>query len=262
MTTDDSILFRSGDPNFMTSLARGLEVLQAFSGQTRTLKMAAISEVTGLSRAVVRRCLYTLSEMGYVRQSTDGYQIEPKVLALSQTYFSSSSLPKVAQPFLDEIRETLGESCSLAVLDGSQVVYIARSAAKRIMTVSLGIGSRLPAYCTSLGRVILAGLERDALEELLGKMERKRHTEHTVIAIRELKQRIARVATDGYALVDQELEIGLRSLAVPVRSQQGKVVAAINVGVQATRISQRDMRSQMLPALQSAAQQVGQRLPE
>jgi IclR family pca regulon transcriptional regulator len=224
--------------------------------------MAAVSEVTGLSRAVVRRCLYTLSEMGYVRQSTDGYQIEPKVLALSQTYFSSSSLPKVAQPFLDEIRETLGESCSLAVLDGSEVVYIARSAAKRIMTVSLGIGSRLPAYCTSLGRVILAGLERDALEELLGKMERKRHTEHTVIAIRELKQRIARVATDGYALVDQELEIGLRSLAVPVRSQQGKVVAAINVGVQATRISQRDMRSQMLPALQSAAQQVGQRLPE
>ncbi len=246
----------------MTSLARGLEVLRAFSGQTRTLKMATISESTGLSRAVVRRCLYTLSEMGYVSQVVGGYQIEPKVLALSQTYFASSSLPKVSQPFLDEIRETLGESCSLAVLDGAEAVYIARSAAQRIMTVSLGIGSRLPAYCTSLGRVLLSGLPIPELEDLLGKMERKRHTEHTVIAVRELDQVIARVAKDGFALVDQELEIGLRSLAVPVRSQQGKVVAALNVGAQATRLSKRETRIQMLPALQGAADEIGRRLPE
>jgi IclR family transcriptional regulator, pca regulon regulatory protein len=262
MTTNDSLLFRKGDPNFMTSLARGLEVLRAFSSQARTLKMTAISETTGLSRAVVRRCLYTLSEMGYVRKVADGYQIEPKVLALSQTYFASSSLPKVSQPFLDEIRETLGESCSLAVLDKTEVVYIARSAARRIMTVALGIGSRLPAYCTSLGRVLLADFSMPDLTSMLASSERKRHTEHTVIAVRELKLVINRVANEGFALVDQELEIGLRSLAVPIQSQQGKVVAALNVGVQAARISKREMRSKMLPVLETVASEIGRRLPE
>jgi IclR family pca regulon transcriptional regulator len=150
--TEQSILFRTGDPNFMNSLARGLEVIRAFSDTATGLMMPAISMKTGLSRAVVRRCLYTLEQMGYVSQRADGYYLEPRILALSQTYFSSNTLPSLAQDFLDRVKETTGESCSLAVLDHDEIVYVARSAARRIMTVSLGIGSRLPAFYTSLDR--------------------------------------------------------------------------------------------------------------
>ncbi|MCZ6674397.1 MAG: helix-turn-helix domain-containing protein [Verrucomicrobia bacterium] len=257
-----SILFRTGDPNFMNSLARGIEVIRAFSNLTAGLKMSAISKETGLSRAVVRRCLYTLEHMGYVRQSADGFHLEPKILSLSDPYFSPRSLPAIAQEFLDRVKEKTGESCSLAVLDEHEVVYVARSAAQRVMSVSLGIGSRLPAFCTSLGRVLLAALPRKELDAQLNKTTRKRYTDHTKTGIRDLRQIIMRAKQDGFAMVNQELEIGLRSIAVPVFNRRNQTVASINVGVQATRVTQRELRSRILPELQQAAQAISERLPE
>jgi IclR family pca regulon transcriptional regulator len=256
----DSILFRTGDPDFMNSLARGVAVLQAFSDTTTGLKMSHISVRTGLSRAVVRRCLYTLEQLGYVRQNADGYYLKPKILSLSQTYFSSSSLTSQAQEFLDRVKEATGESCSLAVLDEDEVVYVARSAAQKIMTVSLGIGSRLPAYCTSLGRILLAALPPKELANLLGKTNRLKHTQFTKTSLRDLNGAISIARDKGFALTDQELEVGLRSIAVPLRNQEQKVVAAINVGVQAASVNKRKMTTEILPVLESAATGLGSQL--
>ena len=222
--------------------------------------MASISTQTGLSRAVVRRCLYTLEQMGYVRSTANVYQLEPQVLALAQPYFSSSSLPVLAQEFLDRVKQETNESCSLAVLDGDDVVYVARSAAGRIMTVSIAIGSRLPAYCTSLGRVLLSALSSDELDTYLSRVERRRHTKHTLTTVRDLKHAIARAHDQGHALVNEELEIGLRSIAVPVRDRQHSVIAAVNVGAQATRMNQQTMLRDILPVLRAAADDLGERL--
>ena len=258
--SQESILFRSGDPNFMNSLARGLAVIRAFSDTTRGTTLMKISEQTGLSRAVVRRCLYTLEEMKYVSKREDGYYLEPRILALSQTYFSSNPLPSLSQDFLDRVKEATNESCSLAVLDQDEIVYVARSAARKIMTVSLGIGSRLPAYCTSLGRVLLASLSTKELNAVLGQTHRAKHTQFTKTRLSDLKLAIAVAREKDYALTDQELELGLRSLAVPVRNHEQKVVAAINVGVQAARVSNRKMISEILPILKNAAEELGSQL--
>lgn len=257
---DKSNLFRKGDPDFMTSLARGIEVIRAFSDTKTGVNMSAISERTGLSRAVARRCLYTLSEMGYVRRDLDGYYLEPKILSLSQTYFSSTSLPALAQEHLDHVKESTGESCSLAILDEHETVYITRSAARRIMAVSLGIGSRLPAYCTSLGRVLLAALPPAELDNYFGTIKRKAFTERTRTTQRDLKAIIDKTREQGFTIVDQELEIGLRSLAVPVRNHNGVVVAAMNVGVQASRVSLSDLKRQTLPVLLSASEKLRSQL--
>lgn len=257
---ETSILFRKGDPNFMNSLARGLAVLNAFSDNSTGLKMTHLSDRTGLSRAVVRRCLYTLEQLGYVRQSTDGFHLEPKIISLSQTYFSASPLTTQAQEFLDRVRNATGESCSLAVLDEDEVVYVARSAARKVMTVSLGIGSRLPAYCTSLGRVLLAHFPEEELLERLKKMDRVKHTDNTKTEVADLMEIMRETAHRGYSLVNQELEIGLRSLSVPVRNQNQHVIAAMNVGVQATRTTQRRMIAEILPILLSASRELGSQL--
>ena len=244
----------------MNSLARGIAVLQAFSDTTTGVKMSNISISTGLSRAVVRRCLYTLEQLGYVRHGADGYYLEPKILSLSQTFFSSSSLTSQAQEFLDRVKESTGESCSLAVLDKDEVVYVARSAAWKIMTVSLGIGSRLPAFYTSLGRVLLATLPESQLDQYLKQLKLEPFTESTLTSKSDLRTAIQKADQQGYALVNEELEIGLRSLAVPVMNHDKQVVAAINVGVQATRMGSRKMIKEILPILKNAAYDLGSQL--
>ncbi|MEM8946449.1 MAG: IclR family transcriptional regulator C-terminal domain-containing protein [Planctomycetota bacterium] len=258
MTAEDAKehLFRSGDPDYMTSLARGLEVMHAFNGATSGLTMSEISVTTGLSRAVVRRCLYTLQELGYVRSNRDVYQLEPKVLSLSHDFVSSSSLYTIAQPYLEEVSEQTKESCSLATLDGNDVVYVARAATRRIMTVSLTVGSRLPSFCTSLGRVLLAYLDADARNDILESIKIVSHTEHTVKTKRQLKQVLAGVENDGYSIVSEELEIGLRSIAVPVFGRAGTVVAGMNVGAQAARVSEAQLLEH-LPVLKRAAERLG-----
>ena len=249
-------LFRSGDPNFMTSLAGGIEVLSSLKNSATGLKAPTISKRTGFSRAAVSRCLYTLSELGYVRQAEDGYYLEPKILSLRQTYFKANLLLSIAPKYLNLVKEQAGESCSLAVLDGSDVVYIARSAARRVMTVSLGIGSRLPAFCTSLGRVLFAALLPSEQREALENSDRVAHTKSTTTENDELMKIFESVNRQGYAIINEAPEIGLLSLATPVRVQNGAVVAAMNIGLQEPLVSEAEMLETMLPVLSQAASEL------
>jgi IclR family pca regulon transcriptional regulator len=248
----------AGDPNFMASLARGLAVIRAFTQQRRSLTIAQVSQRTGISRAAVRRCLYTLAALGYVG-SDDGrsYALRPRILALGHAYLSSTPLASAVQPLLDQITSTLHESSSMAVLEGDEILYVARSSTTtRLMSIDLGIGSRLPAYCTSMGRVLLAGLAPSELDAYLSHVKLVKLTARTVSEPAELKTMLAKVRRAGYALVDQELEIGLRSIAVPVADSAGRVVAAINIGTQSSRVSVAEMESKFLPALQAAAHEL------
>jgi IclR family pca regulon transcriptional regulator len=215
----------SGDPNFMTSLARGLAVIQAFSQTRRHLTISQISVKTGFSRAAVRRCLYTLSKLGFAgSEDNRHFHLRPRILTLGHSYISSMPLAVAAQP--------------------------------RIMAIDLGVGSRLPAFCTSMGRILLADLPPEKLEELLAGTEFTRYTERTVVNAEKLRQILRMVQRNGYCVIDQELEHGLRSLAVPIRNPAGKVAAALNVGAHAQRVSLQDLVMRFLPHLKAAAQEL------
>ncbi|MET4614827.1 IclR family transcriptional regulator C-terminal domain-containing protein [Stenotrophomonas sp. HMWF003] len=246
-----------GDPDFMTSLGRGLVVLSVFSQHPREVTMSQISTETGISRAAVRRVLYTLEKLGYVGEQGRGFVLLPRVLGMGGAYVASSSMTAAAQPVLDALRDDVHESCSLGVLDGDDVLYVARAETVRIMSIGLRAGSRLPAYCTSMGRVLLAALPHDTLESYLERNPLRPRTERTVTRMDEFLDTLDRVRRDGVALVDQELEIGLRSIAVPVHARSGAVVGALNIGTQAGRISLGVMQSQLLPRLREAAQRLG-----
>jgi len=247
----------SGDPNFMTSLARGLLVIQAFSQQSLHLSISQLSKRTGLSRASVRRCLHTLSKLGFAG-TDDGrnFSLRPRVLALGHSYLSSMPLATVAQPVLEHLSHILHESCSIALLDGVDIIYVARANVTRIMAIDLGVGTRLPAFCTSIGRVLLANLPPEEMEALLSRVEFTRYTDRTVTSVDKLRQVLLAVRRDGYAIVDQELELGLRSMAVPVQNPMGRVVAAMNVGAHGQRVSVQDMQTRFLPYLRAAAQEL------
>ena len=246
-----------GDPNFMMSLARGLLVIQAFSERRLQLSISQLSRRTALSRASVRRCLHTLSKLGFAG-TDDGrsFYLRPRVLALGHSYLSSMPLATAAQPILEHLSQILHESCSIALLDGTEIVYVARANVTRIMAIDLGVGTRLPAFCTSMGRVLLANLPANELESVLPKIEFKRFTDRTVTSVEKLRQVLAAVKREGHAIIDQELELGLRSMAVPVRNPAGRVVAAINVGAHGQRVSIQDMRTRFLPYLHAAAQEL------
>ncbi len=249
------------DPSFMTSLARGLAVIRAFSDQRRSLTIAQISHKTGIPRAAVRRCLHTLKQLGYADSDANNFSLKPKILTLGYSYLSSTPLTVSALPYLNQISRTLNESCSLAVLDENEVLYVARSATSRIMSVALNTGSRLPAYCTSLGRVMLAYMPADALDAYLARTELKAYTHRTVVSPERIREILDGVRENGYAIVEEELEVGLRSIAVPVRGASGNVVAALNVGAQATRVTSKQMKEQFLPVLLRGAQELAVLLP-
>lgn len=249
------------DPSFMTSLARGLAVLRAFSDSRKPQTIANISQQTGIPRAAVRRCLHTLKQLGYVDAELNNFSLRPKVLTLGYSYLSSTPLTVSAQPYLNNISRQLNESCSLAVLDDGEVLYVARSATSRVMSVALNAGSRLPAYCTSLGRVMLAHLPADELDAYLARTKLRAMTPNTVTAPKRLREILAGVRQSGYAINNEELEVGLRSIAVPVRGASGKVLAALNVGAQAARVSTEQMENEFLPALQRCAQELAVLLP-
>ncbi|HEY5330072.1 MAG TPA: IclR family transcriptional regulator C-terminal domain-containing protein [Acidobacteriaceae bacterium] len=244
----------TGDPNFMASLARGLLVIQAFTPQTPQMTISQISVRTGLSRAAVRRCLYTLSKLGFAG-AEDGqrYSLRPKMLTLANTYTATSTLASAAQPILERMSAALGESFSVATLDGEDIVYIARTTVTRVMSVDLHIGSRLPAFCTSMGRVLLAYLPQDQLEQYLQRATFTQYTPRTMTSPDKLRLALRNVRRNGYALCDQELEIGLRSLAVPVYAPNGRVVATVNLSGNAPRMPMLDMQTRFLPHLRAAA---------
>ncbi len=242
-----------GDPNFVLSLARGLEVIETFEGHTEGQSVAEVARQTGLSRASVRRLLMTLELLGYAEYTGRVYRLKTRVLKLGFSYLSSTSLPTIAQPILEQVTEAVHESSSLSVLDGDQIVYLARSSAKRVMSVDLSVGSRLPAYCTSMGRVLLAALPDAELAACLDRAAITALTPKTVTDKALLHDIISRVRDEGFALTDEELELGLRSIAVPVRTRQNRVVAAMNIGVHAARVSAAEMIERLLPILQENA---------
>lgn len=235
------------DPNFMTSLARGLDVICAFSREPRQLSIAQLSRKTGIPRAAVRRCLHTLRELGYVA-SPDGraYQLQPKLLGLGYAYLSSTPMVIAAQPFLDRVSEAVDEACSLGTLDGDDILYLARSLTSRILSVTLNVGSRLPAHRTSIGLVLLAHLPPAELE--------------AHFAPAKLREQLQPVRNRGYAIADQLVELGVRSIAVPVRNAAGTVVAGMNVIVQAGRVPLRELRPRYLPRLRAAAAELSAQL--
>jgi IclR family pca regulon transcriptional regulator len=250
-----------GDPNFMASLARGLEVIRGFSREKRHMTVGQLSQKTGIPRAAVRRCLYTLGRLGYVA-SEDGrnYSLRPKLLGLGHAYLSSTPLVVAAQPYLDRVSDSVSESCSLATLDGEDILYLARSVSSRIISVTLNVGSRLPAHCTSIGYVLLANLPPRGLDDYLSKVELTAHTERTITSGEKLREQLHAVRQADYAIADQLMELSVRSIAVPVRNALGTVVAGMNVIVQAGRVSLRDMRNLYLPPLQAAAAELGAQL--
>jgi IclR family transcriptional regulator, pca regulon regulatory protein len=248
----------TGDPNFMTSLARGLVVIQAFTQQAPQMTISQLSLKTGLSRAAVRRCLYTLTKLGFAG-AEDGtrYGLRPRMLTLSNTYTASNALSTSAQPILERMSAAFHESFSVATLDGEDIVYIARTSVARVMSVDLHIGSRLPAYCTSMGRVLLAHLPAEQLEHYLARVVLTPHTTRTVTTTDKLMMLLRNVRRNGYALVDQEYEVGLRSLAVPVYAPSGRVVATLNLSGSAPRMPVYDMQTRYLPHLRNAANELG-----
>lgn len=251
----------TGDPDFMTSLARGLAVIHAFQERKRQLTIAQISHRTEIPRAAVRRCLLTLMKLGYV--ATDGrtWSLLPKVLTLGHAYLSSTPLAVTAQPILDRLSDQLHEACSMATLEGDEVLYLAHSATpQRLISVDLSVGSRLPAYCTSMGRVLLAGLSDAALEDYLARADLQIKTSRTLHTPEALRENIAEIRRQGWVIVDQELETGLRSLAVPLHDSAGQVLAALNVGTHVSRVSRKELETRFLPVLLQASEELSTRL--
>lgn len=240
----------------MQSLARGLDVIGAFQHGRPSLTVAEVAALVNISRAAARRCLHTLAVLGYARPFDGAFRLTPKALSLGYAYLSASPVVRVAQPVLEDVATRLHESSSMTVLDGTEIVYVARAAAQRIISVGLSVGSRLPAYCTSMGRVLLAYAPEGDLDAYLLHVELKRQTPHTIVEVAMLRRELQRVRAEGYSLVDQELELGLRSIAVPVRQADGKAVAAINVGAQVARVDLATMTQTYLPLLRSAAEQI------
>jgi len=244
------------DPSYIAALARGLAVIRAFGAGREKLTLADIAKTTDLPRATVRRSLLTLQALGYVASDGKHFMLTPAVLSLGYAYLSATPLPRAIQPTLEAVSEKTNESSSCAILDGAEIVYVARAATRRIMSVGLATGSRLPAYCSSLGRVLLAALPEAEAHHLLNAMKREKLTPQTITDVDALMKVIAQVRADDYALVDEELEIGLRSIAVPVRNASGQTVAAMNIGVQAGRVSREGLIKDILPVLKAAAESV------
>ncbi|GAA4475609.1 IclR family transcriptional regulator C-terminal domain-containing protein [Rhodococcus olei] len=236
-------------PDYVQSLARGLSVIRAFDSQRPRQTLSEVAKATDLTRATARRFLLTLVELGYVRTDGSVFWLTPRVLELGYSYLSSLTLPEVAVPHLEALTKRVHESASVSILDGGDVVYVARVPVSRIMTVSIMIGTRFPAFATSMGRVLLAGLPEAEFEKYLATVTLTPLTGRTIDSPGALRAEIAKVRADGYCIVDQELEEGLRSLAAPIRDASGTVVAAANISTQAARYSAAAVRKDLLPAL-------------
>jgi IclR family pca regulon transcriptional regulator len=239
--------------SFVQSLERGLAVIRAFDAEHRDMTLSEVARATGLTRATARRFLLTLESLGYVSADSGRFSLRPRVLELGFSYLATLSLTDVAQPHMERFVADVDESSSIAVLDDLDIVYVVRVPTQRIMSIVIAVGSRLPAWVTSMGRVLLADLSETRLEDHLARVPLEAYTPKTVASVDELRARIERARTDGWALVDQELEMGLRSAAVPVREPDGTVGSAINVSVHAGRTSAAELRREFLPRLRECA---------
>jgi IclR family transcriptional regulator, pca regulon regulatory protein len=249
------------DADFVQSLERGLAVICAFDREHSELTLSEVAASTGVTRATARRFLLTLARLGYVRTDGRYFSLTPRVLELGYAYLSSMSLPEVAEPHLEALVAEVNESSSVSVLDGDDVVYIARVPVSRIMTVAINVGTRFPAYATSMGRVLLAGLSEADLDAYLTKVNVEKLTGRTVGTPAALRAEVVKVRSQGFSLVDQELEEGLRAVAAPIRDRAGRVVASVNISTHASRTSLESMRRSLVPPLLAAAARISADLP-
>lgn len=259
-STDDANSPPEPGDSYVQSLARGLEVIRTFSAASPRQTLSEVAERAGLTRAGARRILLTLQTLGYVHHDGRLFQLTPRMLDLGFAYLSSLPFWNLAEPVMESLVAEVKESCSAAVLDGTDIVYVLRVPTQKIMRINLGVGSRLPAYCTSMGRMLLASLPDDELRQRLQASAPVARTQSTVVDIDQLMDRIAQVRQRGWALVDQELEEGLISMAAPIKDRQGKTLAALNISGQANRSNAQVMQDTMLAPLLSAAQTISRML--
>ncbi|TDY54020.1 IclR family transcriptional regulator [Paraburkholderia rhizosphaerae] len=254
-TMDADIPDKPGD-SYVQSFARGLAVIRAFNAERPAQTLTDVAAATGLTRAGARRILLTLQTLGYVEADGRLFRLTPRILDLGFAYLTSMPFWNVAEPVMEALSAQVHESCSAAVLDRTEIVYVLRVPTHKIMTINLSIGSRLPAWCTSMGRVLLSALDDATLDATLDASTLQPHTPRTVTDRNELKQVIAQVRRQGWAIVDQELEEGLISISAPIRNRQGRVIAAMNISGNAQRNSAKQMMKTFLEPLQQAAQNV------
>ncbi|MDB5742740.1 MAG: transcriptional regulator, IclR family [Polaromonas sp.] len=245
---------------YVQSFARGLEVIRSFSAQSPRQTLSEVAGRTGLTRAGARRILLTLQTLGYVDSDGRQFRLTPRILDLGFAYLSSLPIWNLAEPIMEALVSQLKESCSAAVLDGTDIVYVMRVPTHKIMSIGLGVGSRLPAYCTSMGRMLLSSLAQEDMMRVLHASNRVARTRYTATDLDEVVARIAQVRRQGWSLVNQELEEGLVSVAAPITDRAGRMVAALNISGQANRTSAEVMQETMLPPLLAAAQAISSRL--
>lgn len=242
--------------SYVAAIERGLSVMRAFHDQSDRMTLSDVARLVSLPRATARRCLLTLRALGYVESQGRYFSLSPQVLTLAQAYLSSSPLPRVAQSSLERVSEKLGESCSLSLLHGDEVIYVARSTRKRIGSLHRDVGAHLPAHCTSMGRVLLAALSDSDLDAYFAIARLESFTRRTVTDESELRKHIDKARSRGFCVVDQELEPELRSIAIPVQNAPGRVIAALNVSAQASHTKKKQMVDQFLPVLRDAAREM------
>jgi IclR family transcriptional regulator, pca regulon regulatory protein len=246
----------AGSPDYVQSLDRGLAVIRSFDSEHAAMTLSEVAARASLSRAVARRLLLTLAYLGYVRRQGRQFSLTPRVLELGFSYLSSLTVAMLAQPFMEQVAHSLDESCSLSVLDSYDIVYVQRVPVRKVMTITLGIGARLPAFCTSMGRVLLAGLEHEALERWLRGLRPQAWTRHTLTDKGAVRAAVERARAQGYAYVEQELQEGLCSIAVPVRDGRGQIVAAMNAGMPFRVEARAHALKKVLPALRNGARNI------
>lgn len=246
--------------SYVQSFARGLEVIRSFSAEAPQQTLSEVAARTGLTRAGARRILLTLQTLGYVESDGRLFRLTARILDLGFAYLSSMPIWNLAEPVMEALVEEVKESCSAAVLEGTDIVYVLRVPTHKIMRNTLGVGSRLPAYCTSLGRVLLADLSDDELVKRLKASRPKALTKHTVTDLEALLAKVQQVRRQGWCLVNQELEEGLISLAAPITNRAGRCIAALNISGQANRTNAKVAQETLLPALLQAARTISQRL--
>ncbi len=235
--------------DIMGGLAKGLSVIETFTAERPRQSISEVSVASGLDRATARRCLLTLAHLGYADYDGKFFTLTPRVLRLGTACLATMPLPQLMQPLLDRLSEQISESSSVSILDGTDIVYVARAAQRKVMSIGLMPGSRLPAYCTSMGRVLLAALPEAAAREILCQAPLSARTTYTLTDPEALVAEFARVRLQGHAIVDQEVELGLRSIAIPLYNSRGQTVAAMNVGVAASRTETDEMARLYLPAM-------------
>jgi IclR family pca regulon transcriptional regulator len=244
------------DSEFVQSLERGLSVIRAFSRERPSLTLTEIADHTNLTRAAARRFLITLRDLGYVNSDGKLFSLSPRVLELGYSYLSSLPVWEIARPHLERLADVVRETTSASVLDGTDIVFVARVETKRIMSMTLGVGSRLPAWATAMGRVLLADLPQERIDDYFRQVRLEPLSERTITDERELRRILQQARANGWTLVDQEVEEGVRSLAVPIRPPNGRAQAALTVCSHAFRVSVERILEEFLPLVLETSERI------